>query len=858
MSGTGSCSSMIDPRDEIQRGFDCINRQNYVHALVEHPLGSIVEYPETGASKGVGIAHRFSVDPANFCHPKECFQYSLGDSHGGEPYVRCGSLLLGLNGMPASCFHKKLSCKPFFCVCVCMLYGIDRTHSGKGLKYCSAWSLPSSPLPLFKLDSLAEARKEIFLKTLAFYCTLAEKGCAFDLGTDGEDIGSIELTDKAPDPDSDSDSESDKESDAEETDSHTNIIRDSRRKKSSHSFCKGKLELRHDEYGRAFVQCEHRTTTDRAHLILRTLDEFDIPYLRALLKNDAVAIDEHENLARQLGYGPRILCFFTHWHRQSGTLARVVVICRNPHSHPNPHTVKTPPPLLEVFRTLLLDLDWKLADATPRKLMLDSGFMSGFRRALGWSRPFDPPLDALHASLGNLDHIRRYIDELRHVLFPEGTGFEGAQLLAAQHRELPEDEQYVRCAEKHTLKDGKIFYLVICMLRSMSALLMRSKKLSLDTAFKRLNGKWQEFEMETTELERMKCKGVHSYRIHLCSLVDGTRAFTTSQSAEAHVILFTRVFQIAFEDTGVPCRFRHIHGDGFELWIADAHKGQALEIMCRTGRCLLPLEPTQLLRRLNPYDHLRRCFRLCTTHDTRNIDKLKPHITQKVRNAMLSLSSSQVHPNLEEAFRVIEGGGRKAKAWFKDKQVGSKFALPALYQPASLIPLEIWKSAPSTTNGNEQAHRNINRDGVNLTMLGGIMRGMQYDARAMGTLELHSSQGIYSRDQTATHFRRLQRSLNRYAPSQIDSPVVSDSNSQRKNPARAANTAPLFTSTPLAQAPGSSDSLSQSSWLDEHMQVDVPGAPLRVDMPATSFHHHTTERDASDSAYPQFPSGPLV
>jgi hypothetical protein len=47
-------------------------------------------------------------------------------------------------------------------------------------------------------------------------------------------------------------------------------------------------------------------------------------------------------------------------------------------------------------------------------------------------------------------------------------------------------------------------------------------------------------------------------------------------------------------------------------------------------------------------------------------------------------------------------------------------------------------------------------------MLGGIMRGMQYDARAMGALELHASQGIYARDQTATHFRRQQRSVNRH------------------------------------------------------------------------------------------------
>ena len=35
--------------------------------------------------------------------------------------------------------------------------------------------------------------------------------------------------------------------------------------------------------------------------------------------------------------------------------------------------------------------------------------------------------------------------------------------------------------------------------------------------------------------------------------------------------------------------------------------------------------------------------------------------------------------------------------------------------PTSLsYPLEIWKASPSTTNGNEQAHQNINHDGVNL------------------------------------------------------------------------------------------------------------------------------------------------
>jgi len=54
------------------------------------------------------------------------------------------------------------------------------------------------------------------------------------------------------------------------------------------------------------------------------------------------------------------------------------------------------------------------------------------------------------------------------------------------------------------------------------------------------------------------------------------RAFTTSQSAQAHLILFQRIFEFATLDTGLPPRFAHIHGYGFLLWIADSHKGQAL------------------------------------------------------------------------------------------------------------------------------------------------------------------------------------------------------------------------------------------------------------------------------------------
>lgn len=75
---------------------------------------------------------------------------------------------------------------------------------------------------------------------------------------------------------------------------------------------------------------------------------------------------------------------------------------------------------------------------------------------------------------------------------------------------------------------------------------------------------------------------------------------------------------------------------------------------------------------------------------------------------------------------------------------GTKLALPALYRPLSFIPLDIWKSAPSSTNGNEQAHRSINRGGID-----------------MPTLELFPTVGIHPRDQLPTQFRRIASALHR-------------------------------------------------------------------------------------------------
>ena len=98
--------------DEIASGHNKVTREATADRIVEHPLGAIVEYPKTGDSLDVAVAHIFNVDPdpARFVHPHLNFQYSLGDSHGGRSNVTC-RLLKSKSGGPVLCKKLRTSCK---------------------------------------------------------------------------------------------------------------------------------------------------------------------------------------------------------------------------------------------------------------------------------------------------------------------------------------------------------------------------------------------------------------------------------------------------------------------------------------------------------------------------------------------------------------------------------------------------------------------------------------------------------------------------------------------------------------------------------------------------------------------------
>jgi len=80
----------------------------------------------------------------------------------------------------------------------------------------------------------------------------------------------------------------------------------------------------------------------------------------------------------------------------------------------------------------------------------------------------------------------------------------GVLALHKQQSLLSADQFYIRCVATHEIPEGTCS-LIVCMFPAMRTLLLKTRRPSIDTSFKRVHG-WQEFEIEAWFPEYACCE----------------------------------------------------------------------------------------------------------------------------------------------------------------------------------------------------------------------------------------------------------------------------------------------------------------------------------------------------------------
>ncbi|KAJ6453265.1 hypothetical protein DFH09DRAFT_964017 [Mycena vulgaris] len=693
--------------------------------------------------------------------PARNFVYSQGEPKGstGRKPVFC-DILVNSDG-------NKVACKESHSTCT-----LIRPHVSASREEITERLRQAQ----FDRERHSSTRSVLFQKTLAYFVALSKQGCGAPPYEPTTYFG-VELEQRQA----------------------WLLQRDKiRRGHISKPSCEGRLLFQYDSRGNAFIRCEHyNRKTNIDHLVDWDAGRglYDTAYLEALFSGDPVSIADFEEDGLSLSAtGPLAVCSSLanfssvkvncpNEHRdETGNLALlpmkhlecrskfrvfepfeefrnecswVLVVCHGAHTHPIPLPMKTPPHVRDEIFELLKTLDHDLPDLTPRRFLRHPATDAFLRKRL--PGVLSPTLLDLHSSFGNRDHIRAYILQAQENIFPKGTGWDGLlHMKQQQDRYLPPEDAYIRYMEEipslgtdyepaddddpeEADADPSVpFRIAICMAKEGSLRLLKAKFLQSDIAFQRVVG-FKEFELGALERDSRTT-------IVYC------RIFLNRQTAAAHQIIFQKIHEIVFADTGENLKWRHlhsatIHGEtGILHFVVDQHGGQAKGLGLYLKSVAQELvgkydlhESHRLLTSLDEYDHLFRLIRLCTSHVFRNIKKA--NVSEIVRNLMRSLVCMQ-HPDWDSTVRRIQiEGGPAAANWVADK-IRSKFAFPAMCWEKSFIPKSIWQVGDNTSNIIESVHADADREGVSCTLVGGVKKGLHLDSLKMKTLGNWERTGI--------------------------------------------------------------------------------------------------------------------
>ncbi|KAJ7828429.1 hypothetical protein B0H13DRAFT_2373213 [Mycena leptocephala] len=699
-----------------------VSPRSHLSVLYRYQPGVDLEYPESGANAPVG--HLIPMDPAAKQLPWVDFAYSRGTPDGGcaKDDFFFSDLLVDANGKPVPCKKRHTTCQG---VKACP-FSDTQALTGPAHCHTSATRQDIENRLTAARDArqrLSTPQRDIFIKTAAYITAVRTLGCRRPLQQETRRTGEELLQ-------------------FEQEQSQQEHFR---RGYSTPQTCQGRI--RYHEYPdpfdkdaglRAYLRSVPPVPEPRPSLITPTAHTrrwLHVDYIAAHFLSNTDELQRIEQAAATQDLGPLAFCntlrnFSAQTlhcpvdHRVEGRLAQVelchldcdvkfrilfpvdlqkcpfvLVTSKGVHRHPIPLPEKTPQALRNHLLGLLRTLRQDLPDMTPRRFLRHPAlkvFLINTFPHLAM-----PTLSALHPSLANRAHLGAYIALVREEHFPHGTDWKGIlHLKRLQDDTLAPHQHYIRVIlelDNATLPVHE---------EDDDPPPATDNKTRIIVCFKRIVG-FDEFEIAGMDRDA-------NTSIVFC------RVYLTRHTAAAHQQIFQEINQIVHHDTGRPLYWRHIHGrspNDFRVglilhWGADQHRGQAkglgLHLADRASE--LPLntmdmhEPDRSLHDLTPYDHLRRVYRVCRVHNFRNIQ-------------------------------------HSAADWVRDKE-SCQFAFSGICWERSFIPLPVWEAGDPHTNLIETVHRDVNREGVHCTLLGGLLRGQDYDELQRATLLEFEQHGI--------------------------------------------------------------------------------------------------------------------
>ncbi|KAJ7222651.1 hypothetical protein C8J57DRAFT_1094515 [Mycena rebaudengoi] len=760
---------LISPTPPLRQTYnERVSRQTILSTLFHYPVNSIVEYPATSAQGSVG--HLFEMDPENWMCPSLNITYSLGSPRGqtlAGSSVKC-QLLVDSKGVAVPCIEKHSTCSG--CK-VCPNVDIEKLttphETATHQDVCDRLRVDREERVRY-----ASPTRDIFTKTSAYLTAIRRIGCTRQ-EVEPTILGETEKMLQSQD------------------DLHAHLCQRGHLRKED--ICQGRLLYTQDANGKSY---HYNKTANKNHLHDPTIDNgtYDLAYIEAVLCEDQEEVDRIEQAALDLGFGPllgvcttvsnassqKAFCPFDHRGHDGKLLQplmirlqcesrfrifeplpeyrkscpKVLLICEGAHTHPVPLPTKTPANIRARILSLLEETAEDLPDMTPRRFIRHPLVKSFLKKLL--PSVSSPTLADWHISLANRSHLNAYIKLARETHWPFGTDWQGvAQLKEHQDHFLAPECHYIRRMvvltpearhedeeEEDTSSKGEDdkLRIVVCMKKESSRRLKAmGQYLQTDIAFKRIM-RYLEFELACKDRDA-------NATVVFC------RVYLNRQTAAAHRLVFQLIDSILKEDTGSGLQWRHLHAedednfDGLVLSLmADQHRGQALGLGLYLQSVAAELPPKwdlydtwRTIQELSAYEHLERCFRVCCLHIFRRIRNAA--VPNPVRWLMRSLVCLE-HPDWDATLQAIcDQGGKVGTAWVNDK-INSKFIFPAICQERSRIPQAIWRAAEENDNLVEQVHGDVNHEGTQRTLVGGVITGQAYDSMRMKSLEALETYGI--------------------------------------------------------------------------------------------------------------------